>query len=126
MMLFEENGSFSSVNVTVSASTGIMYDSDGNVVDPMAPAPKTILRLLNGPELTSKGDWSAWFYAVFISILNAVLILFADELFRLNLAFRIRNADRAEPSEWEIAERYISWVVLTGAAFLVYATGLTT
>lgn len=126
MMLFEEDGSFSGVNVTVSAGNGIMYDSEGNVVDQMAPAPKTILRLLNGPELTSKGDWSAWFAGVFISLLNAVLILFADELFRLNLAFRIRNADRAEPSDWEIAERYISWAVLTGVAFVVYATGLTT
>ena len=38
--------------------------------------------------------------------------MFADELFRFNLAFRIRDAGRAEPSEWEIAGRYISWAVL--------------
>lgn len=126
MMLFEEDGSFASMNVTVSASHGIMYDSNGNVVDQMAPSPTTILRLVDGPELTSKGDWRAWMTGVFLGVVAAVSLLFADELFRFGLSFRIRNADRAEPSEWEIAERYISWAILTGAAFIVYATGLTT
>ena len=39
----------------------------------------------------------------------ACSILFADELFRWNMAFQIRNADQAEPSDWEIASRYIFW-----------------
>ena len=47
------------------------------------------------------------FVAVFICVLNAVSILFADELFRWNLAFQIRNVDHAEPSDLEIAGRYM-------------------
>ena len=125
IMLFEEDGSFSSVNVTVSASNGIIYDSEGNVVDQMAPSPQTILRLVDDPELTRKGEWIAWFGGVFISALTAVSILFADGLFRFNLSFRVRNADRAEPSEWEIAQRYISWIALPIMALVLYMMGLT-
>ena len=55
---------------------------------------------------------------------NAVMILFADELFRWNLAFRIRNAEDAEPSELELAGRYITWTVLPLAALAVFVIGL--
>jgi hypothetical protein len=56
--------------------------------------------------------------------MTAVSILFADELFRWNLAFQIRNADRAEPSDWEIAGRYIGWTALTIMALVLYVMGL--
>ena len=52
------------------------------------------------------------------------MILFADELFRWNLAFRIRNAEDAEPSELELAGRYITWTVLPLAALAVFVIGL--
>ena len=64
------------------------------------------------------------FGAVFICILNAISILFADELFRWNLAFQIRNVDNAEPSDWEIAGRYIGWTVMTIMALVIFITGL--
>ena len=51
-------------------------------------------------------------------------MLFADELFRWNLAFQIRNVDHAEPSEWEIASRYLGWTVLTIMALVLYIMGL--
>ncbi len=126
MILFDENGGFASVDVMVSSGNGIMYDREGNVVDQMAPSATTILRLLDNPELTSKGEWMAWFGGVFLSALTAILILFADELFRWNLSFQIRNVDRAEPSDWEIAGRYISWTFLPIMALVIYIMGLTT
>ena len=55
---------------------------------------------------------------------TVVSVLFADELFRFNLAFRIRDAARAEPSEWEIAGRYISWAVLPVVALALLIGGL--
>lgn len=51
-------------------------------------------------------------------------ILFADELFRWNLSFQIRNVDNAEPSDTVIAGRYLSWTVLTIAALALFITGL--
>ena len=126
MMLFDEDGGLASVDVMVTSSNGVMYDSEGNVVDQMAPSAATILRLMDNPELTSKGEWLAWFCGAFLSALTAILILFADELFRWNLSFQIRNADRAEPSDWEIAGRYISWTIFPVMALVIYIMGLTT
>ncbi len=79
---------------------------------------------MNDPELSHKGEWLAWFGAVLVFGLNALSILFADELFRWNLAFQIRNADHAEPSDWEIAGRYIGWTVLTIMALVLFIVGL--
>ena len=126
MMLFDEDGGFASVGVMVTAGDGVMYDSEGNVVDQMAPSAVTILRLMDNPELTSKGEWLAWFCGVFLSVVTAISILFADELFRWNLAFVIRNADRAEPSEWEITGRYIGWTISFIMVPVIYILGLTT
>ena len=100
------------------------YDADGNIVDPMEPTAVDILELVNGPELTSKGQWQAWFGAVFISLLIAATILFSDELFYLSLSFRIQNPEHAEPSDWEMAGRYISWTGLTVMTLVLYIIGL--
>ena len=74
--------------------------------------------------MTHKGEGLAWFGAVLICILNAVSILFADELFRFNLLFQIRNVEHAEPSDWEIVGRYIGWTVMTIMAFVIFIRGL--
>ena len=56
--------------------------------------------------------------------INAVAILFADEIFRWNLRWSIRHPERAEPSEWELFSRGFSWVVLTIVALIGYMMGL--
>ena len=106
------------------AENGVVTDGNGNIIDQMEPSVSTILDLMAGPELSHKGAWSGWFVGVFLCILTAFSILFADELFRWNLALRIQNADRAEPSDWEIACRYISWTVLPVIAMFVFIEGL--
>lgn len=124
LMLFDEDGSISGLNVYVTTTNGTAFDSEGNEIDQMAPSPSTILNLMDGPELTSKGEWVAWFCGVFISLLTAVLILFADEIFRWNLSFQIRDAYDAEPSEWQIMGRYVSWTSLPVLALWMYIMGL--
>ena len=79
---------------------------------------------MNDPELTHKGEWLTWFEGVFICVLNALSFLFADELFRWNLAFQIRDVEKAEPSDWEIAGRYIGWTVLPIMALILFIVGL--
>ena len=103
---------------------GVMRNADGSAVDPLEPALSDILRLVYEPELTHKGSWLAWLGAVFISLLNAGSILYADELFRWDLSFQIQNAEAAEPSEWEMMKRYLSWTVFVIAALIVYILGL--
>ena len=123
-LLVNEDGTDANSVFTTTMSNGITLDEDGNVVDPMEPSVKTILKLVDGPDLTHKGDWEVWFYAMLISVIIAISILFADELFRFNLAFQIRDADYAEPSDWEIASRYVGWTLTTILVFVAYLTGL--
>ena len=109
---------------TYVVENGVKKDSDGNIIDPAKPSASDILRLVFDPELTHKGTWLAWLSAVFISFLAAGSILYADELFRFDLSFQIQNAEAAEPSEWEMMKRYISWTVFAIAALVIYFLGL--
>ena len=65
-----------------------------------------------------------WFLGVFACAATGVTILFADELFRWKLSFLIQNADSAQPSDWEIMERYIAWTVLPILSMLLFILGL--
>ena len=110
--------------MTYTMSDGTEMDMNGNPVDHMKPTPYQIVSLLRGPELTHKGDWVAWFCGVLCSLLTAASILFADELFYLSICFRVENAETAEPSDWHIASRCISWAILTILIFGLYMKGL--
>ena len=124
-MLYKEDGTLDTdaIGFFFDDETVVM-DESGNAIDPMEPSVLAVLDVMGEPELTHKGEWFAWCGAVFICMVNALLILYANELFRWDLAFRIRNADRAEPSDWEITGRYIGWTVLLIAALICFVTGL--
>lgn len=124
--LYNEDGSIENTAITITTTTsyGIVMDEQGNEIDPMEPSVSTILTLMAGAELTHKGDWLLWFYGMLFCIVTAISILFADELFRWNLSFQIRDADRAEPSDWEIATRYIAWTVMPVMAMVIFIAGL--
>ena len=123
-LLYNEDGTLHDFGFTYVTSNGIEVDQNGNVVDSVEPSATIIIELINGPKLTHKGDWSAWYGAVLLCIFNAVSIFFADELFRWSLAFRIRNAERIEPSEGEIVGRYVVWTSMTVMALVVFIMGL--
>lgn len=122
--LYNEDGTLDNFGITYVTGDGIERDENSNVIDKMEPSASTIYELLNAPELTHKGEAFAWFGAVFLCILNALSILFADKLFRWNLLFQIRNVKDAEPSDWEIAGRYIGWTVMTIMALVIFIAGL--
>lgn len=123
--LYHEDGtSDNMIGISFVTSDGIERDENGNPIDKMKPSISTIYELTDNPELTHKGEGLAWFGAVFICILNMLSILFADELFRWNLAFQIRNAEHAEPSDWEIAGRYVSWTAIAIIALVLFIVGL--
>lgn len=122
--LFNADGSLYNFSVDYGTSDGAQWDENRNMIDPDEPSAAAILKLMNGPALTRKGAWPAWFMGVFICILNAFSILFADKLFRWNLAFQIRDAEQAEPSDWAIMCRHISWVSLAVIALIIFVMGL--
>ena len=122
--LYNEDGTFDNLEFSFVTNDGFEKDENGNVIDKMEPSAATIYELYNKPKLTYKGEAFIWFIAVFICILNALTILFADELFRWNLAFLIRNANTAEPSDFELAGRYVGWTAITIMAFVIFIMGL--
>ena len=123
--LYNEDGSLADFGISIVTNTGVMMDENGRVIDPMEPAVSTIVNLLMGPRLTHKGQWSIWLIGVLVCVLTAVSILYADELFRRRLSLQIRNAELAEPSDWEITNRYIAWTVLPVLALILFIAGLT-
>ena len=124
-LLYHEDGSIDlDLSITAITSSGVTLDENGNEVDPMELSARTILELTEGPELQHKGVWAAWFGGVFICAVTAFSILFADELFRWDLSFRVRDVEQAEPSDWEIASRYIGWTFCILMALLIFIKGL--
>ena len=105
-------------------SEGVERDQYGNVVDRMEPTAFNVLELVEGPDLKHRGIFIGWFGGTLICILTALSILFADELFHLKMAFRIKDAFHAEPSELELLGRYGAWTVLPIVAVVMYVLGL--
>ena len=124
LWLYHENGDLENGGITITTSTGVTLDEDGNVVDPNEPSLSTILELMGGPALTHKGDWLPYLLGVFLCAVTAVTILFADELFRFQLSFRVRDVENAEPTDLELFGRYVGWTVLPVAALVIFALGL--
>jgi hypothetical protein len=122
MMIYDENGMFYS-GITFS-SDGIMYDENGRVIDQNMPTVNTVLRMMSGVKLTKRGNWQLWFAGVFLSVVIAVSILFAEELFRFRMSFRVENTDDLYPSDWEIMSRYIGWTVAAFATLFIFISGL--
>lgn len=119
--LVSEDGSYP-MTMIVTMSNGIELDMDGKPVDHAKPTAYQIVSLLRGPELEHKGQWPAYFMGVFLTLIVAVSILFADELFYLSICTRVQNAETAEPSDWYLSSRNIGWfllTLLTGGFFLL-------
>lgn len=110
--------------MTYTLSDGTEMDMNGNPVDHMKPTPRQIVSLLRGPELTHKGQWLSYIMGVFLAIVVAVSILFADELFYLSICFRVENAEAVEPSDWHIATRSLGWLFLTIMTGVIFLMGL--
>ena len=123
LWLYTEDGSVYT-DIGVMTSGGFIFNEEGEVIDPNEPSVSDLLMVMAGPPLTHKGSWFGWVMGLIICILTAVDILFADELFRLHMAFHISRAEDAEPSDWEIAGRYIGWTVLPVIALVLFIIGL--
>lgn len=116
-LLYNENGTLYNIE------TEIIFSGD-NSAEQMEPSLSTILDLTMGPELTHKGHWLPWVLGILLCVINAVSILYADELFRFWLSFRIESPELAEPTDWEIMGRYFGWVVATIGILVVFILGL--
>ena len=123
-IMVNEDGTDASFTISAVGSDGTVLSPDGEIIDPMEPSVSTILKLMNGPKLTHRGHGGFWFLGVFVSVIAAVQILFADALFRWRFIFRARNPEDIEPSNWELTMRPIAWTIMVAMALGVYIKGL--
>ena len=114
LMLWDENGTIHS-----QFSDGIAASRS----DPSEPKVAELLQLVLAPEETRQGFLPLYWLGTFVAGLNALSICYADALFRWNLRFRIRDPEKAEPSEWELFGRRAGWIFLTALTFFIYLYG---
>ncbi len=123
-ILIDENGRHH-IDITIVPSYDTYgFDKNGDPIDPVEPSVSDIIDVFYGPELTHKGNAIVWFCGIALCIITALIVLFADELFRWNIRFRVRNAENAEPADWEIASRYITWTLMTIFTAVIFIIGL--
>lgn len=106
-----------------------VYDMAGNRVDTGLPgegglSPGTVLQVALNPVVESRGNPAFFLLGLLFCILVAADILYADDLFRWRLKFVIEDVNRAEPSEWQLMSRWISWIVLTCMIPFLFLPGL--
>ena len=123
-MLVDEDGNSNLVTVTFTMSDGTVVDGDGNVIDPMKPSATAVWELMNEPEPEKRVQWIAWFAGLFLCAVNVVYMLFAEDLFRFGLSFRVRYPDDAEPSDWQITQWHIGWTAIAVMAMVLFVLGL--
>lgn len=123
-MLYLGDEEFDTVIKITYGANGMEYDSDGNPIDPMEPNAYTILELLYGLELEHKGQWGSWLLAVILSVVTAVSMVYAEEIFYLQLSFRIENAWEAQPTDWTKLQWNIGWTLCGCCVLLLYIVGL--
>ena len=115
-MLYDENGKLDDLS---------LFFSDGEQT-PAAEEPTAyeVLSLLVDLQPEHKGQWSLGALGLVVCAMTAVSILYADELFRWGLSFRVRDPESAEPSDWELASRYFTWIALPMLALAMFIMGL--
>lgn len=88
------------------------------------PGASSILKIAAAYGVVQRGSLGLFLLGALLCVINTVSILYVDELFRWNLRFSIRNAENAEPSEWELFSRWIGWIGFIIAALVAFIYGL--
>ena len=115
-MLYDENGKLDDLS--------LFFSDDEQTPAAEEPTALEVLALLIDMQPEHKGQWSVGALALLICVMTAASILYADELFRWGLSFRVRDPEAAEPSDWELASRYFTWIALPMLALAMFIMGL--
>ncbi len=124
--LYDENGEIANIGFALDRGGETVYmtgPDEGGAAVP-GPSAAEILDLIYGEKTSHKGDVTGLFMGISICVLNAVSMLFAEELFRWDMRFTIKDAERAEPTDWVIGIRRFSWAIFVITAFASFMIGL--
>ena len=120
-LLFEDGSTAGFFNSSNSDNVYYDFTQEPNSEEPSAAI---LVELWAGPVLTHRGHWSFWVMGTVFSALLALWILYAEKLVRQQLAYVVREPEKAEPSEWMLTRQRIGWVLWTILDFVIYSWGL--
>lgn len=119
-MLYDTNGAWYADDILrISASSGL---EDG-YWDDYETSINTVLKFVNGPEITARGSWQLWFYGLLLSAMAAVLVAFPDTLFRWNHRWYVKDP---EPTDFYYFSTRIGAGIVTIVALVSYIIGVCT
>ena len=119
-MLYDTNGAWYADDILrISASSGL---EDGYWND-YETSINTVLKFVNGPEITARGSWQLWFYGLLLSAMAAVLVAFPDTLFRWNHRWYVKDP---EPTDFYYFSTRIGAGIVTIVALVSYIIGVCT
>lgn len=78
-----------------------------------------VLYLAAAPRL-----WVLWFFGFFLCLVDAHAILYADEIFRWNMSWRVRHPERVMPSQDELDRREFIAVIRALLSLALFLMGL--
>lgn len=84
--------------------------------------PSQVMRFINGPATTCRGDWLIYALGVFLSLITAVAVAFPEHLFHLNHFLSVRDP---EPTDFYLATQRVSWIIMTVVILGIYLWGAT-
>lgn len=116
------------VVVGVGTSSGERWYKDGREIGEYEfrePGLTTLVELSVGPELTHRGDFGLYLLVTLLAAFNIFQICCPGFMFHLSLLGRVRDPEKAEPSDLYIAMERLEWIVLTGTAAFLYWQALT-
>lgn len=121
---YREDGTLAGVDFQYVTDDGVIRDENGDEIDLVSPTAEIIWELVNDPQMTHKGQWDIWFLGLFISFINAGAMIFADELYYLRIMPWVRDAENAEPTDFQLGLWRISWAVICVVVLAVLIWGL--
>ena len=122
--VYNEDGTVPVSSSPLDEQDEVIVDEHGKVIDENTLFVCGITDLMLGPELRHKGSWTAWLGCLAYCAAVAAIVIFADEIFRWNLSFMIKNHEKAQPSDWEITWRHLAWALFTIMAVYLFNLGL--
>ena len=82
-----------------------------------------IVSLVMDPPVASQADWEFYWLGMMVTALAAAMVIWEDKLFRFQMSFRVRDAEKVEPSDWEMMSRWLGWGAMIVAALLAFSMG---
>lgn len=82
-----------------------------------------IVRLVMEPPIRTRAEFGYYWLGLLVLALTAATVIWEDAIYRFELSFRVRDPEKAEPSDWEMMGRWIGWGLSILMALFLFALG---